>query len=114
MKTALKLVVFVLLFTLSACAQLGLTPAKTFEDKLAYAVGVHKAVLVATTQSLNAKSISSKDAVQVLKLADDSRLILDAAKQAGALGDMDGANAKLLLAQSALTALQAYLNERSK
>lgn len=114
MKTLHKYVAFVFLMLFVGCSQVGLTAPASFEDKLAYAVGVHTAVQIAAAQSLNAHAITSDDAKQVLKMADDSRLILDAARQASGMGDMTTANAKLILATTALTALQTYLTDRSK
>jgi hypothetical protein len=103
---------YVLLLLLAGCAQLGLSPARNFDDKLAYAYGTHTAVQQATTQSLNASDITSADASQVLKLADESRTLLDAAKAASSVGDINTASGKLLLATSILEQLQAYLRSR--
>lgn len=97
---------------LVACAQMGLAPAKTFDEKLAYAYGTHTAVLQAAASAVSNKELSSADGVQVLKLADESRTLLDAAKMASGLGDMSTANGKLLLATSILTQLQAYLRSK--
>lgn len=105
---------FILLLFLTGCASLGLTAPQTFDEKLAYAVGTHIAVQKAATQSLNAHAITSKEAEQVLKLADESRTVLNAAYAASQVGDMSGANAKLLMATSILTSLQSYLNSRSR
>jgi hypothetical protein len=95
---------------LCACTSLGLAPAQTFNQKLAYAYGTHTAVLQATTASVTAGSLSSADASYVLKLADDTRTLLDSAATLAAQGDAIGANNKLALATAALTALQTYLN----
>jgi len=99
-----------LVLLLVGCAALGLAPAQTLNQKIAYAYGTHTAVLQATTTSLSAGKISSADATQVLKLADDSKVLLDAATALSVSGDTTGANNKLTLAVSALTALQAYLS----
>lgn len=101
-----------LLVCLSACAQLGLAPAQTFDEKLAYAYGTHTAVLKAATLALNAKTISSKDAEQVAKLADESRQLLDAAHVAENSGDITTANGRLLLATNVLEQLQVFLRAR--
>jgi hypothetical protein len=103
---------YLLILLLSGCAQLGLAPAQNFDQKLAYAYGTHTAVLNATTASLNGKSITSADAEQVLKLANESRTLLDAARAAAGAGDPSTANGKLALATSILTQLQAYLRGR--
>lgn len=102
-----------ILLTVVGCAQLGLTTAKNFDERLAYAVAAHTAVQRSTAQSLEGHTITSQDAKAVLKMADDTRPLLDAALLARQIGNMDDANAKLLLAQTSLTALQAYLNSRS-
>lgn len=104
---------FVLLL-ITGCAQLGLTQPQTFEEKLAYAYGTHTAVLQSAAAGVNGKTLSSADGSQVLKLADESRSILDAARIANKAGDINTANGKLLLATSILTQLQAYLQARTK
>lgn len=98
-----------LLVLLAGCAQLGMAPAQNFDQKLAYAYGVHTAVINATAAALDAKSIRSTDAEQVKTLADQSRSLLDAAKVASAGGDLTTANSKLLLGTQILEQLQAYL-----
>lgn len=99
-----------LVLLLIGCASLGLQPAQTLNQKIAYAYGTHKAVLEATTASVTAGKLSSADATQVLKLADDSRVLLDAATSLAATGDTTGATNKLALATAALTALQTFIN----
>ena len=99
---------------LAGCASLGLTPPDTFDEKLAYAVTQHTAIVKTTIQSLNAHAISSSEAESVQKMAKESRLVLDGAFAASQLGDISAANGKLLLATSILTTLQSYLNSRSK
>ena len=97
------------LVTLVACAQLGLSSAKTFDQKLAYAYGTHTAVLQSAAAAVNAKTLSPTDGEEVLKLADESRALLDAAKAAG---DTATGGSKLALATTILTQLQTYLNAR--
>ena len=96
-------------FLLAACAQLGLQTADTFDKKLAYAYGTHTAVQNATSNRINQHQLTAADGEAVLKLADDSRILLDAAK---ATGDPTEAASKLALAMSVLTQLQAYLDTR--
>ena len=96
-------------FLLAACAQLGLQTADTFDKKLAYAYGTHTAVQNATKNRINQHQLTSADGEAVLKLADDSRVFLDAAKT---IGDPTEAASKLALAMSVLTQLQAYLDTR--
>lgn len=91
---------------LTGCAQLGLAPAQTFDQKLAYAYGTHTAVVQAAAGAVTSKALSKDDGTKVLALADQSRALLDAAKIAG---DPTEAGNKLLLATAILTQLQAYL-----
>lgn len=100
---------FLLLLTLVGCASLGLAPAQSFDQKLAYAYGTHTAVLQAAASAVTAKTLSPSDGEQVLKLADESRALLDAAKAAG---DTATGGNKLALATTILTQLQTYLNAR--
>lgn len=112
MKQAISL--FAVLLILVGCAQLGLQPAEKFEEKLAYAYGVHTAVLDSTKASLTAPkpTVTSAEATQVLKLADESRVILDASRVAFKAGDISTAEGKLLLATTILTQLQTYLRSK--
>lgn len=100
----------ILLVLLAGCAQLGLAPAQTLSQKIAYAYGTHTAVLQATTAAVTAGTLSSSDATSVLKMADGSQALLDSARALAAAGDVNGATNKLALATAALTALQQYLN----
>lgn len=99
------------LMTLSACAQLGIAPAQSFDQKLAYAEQVDTAVLTASTASLRAQQISSSDHEHVITIADQAKGLIDSAKLLSTT-DPAGANAKLALATSVLTQLQQYLNSR--
>lgn len=90
------------------------TPAKTFDEKLAYAYGTHTAVLQAATSGLQTGELTVADAEQVLKLADQTRALLDAAKLAAGTGDVSTAEGQLALAVNVLTELQNYLRSRRK
>lgn len=94
---------------LVGCASLGTEPAQTFSQKLAYAEGVHSAVLDATTSAVTAGTVGSADAQKILVQADQAEVVLNAAAAAHKAGDEAGANAKLAVALNALTALQEYL-----
>jgi len=98
------------LLALSACAQLGLSTPQSFDERLAQAYGAHTAVISATTTALTTGSISSTDAEHVQTIATTSRTLLDTAKAAETAGDTAGAQKNLVLAMSALQALQTYLN----
>lgn len=109
MKLRNAFTLFAFALVLTGCAGLATEPAQTFTQKLAYAVGVHTAVLQATTSAVEAGTLGSSDAQSLLVQADQARLVLDAAKAANDAGDTAGANSKLAIALSGLTALQEYL-----
>lgn len=99
--------------SLHGCATFGLAPASSFDQRLAYSYGTHTAVLTATTQSLEAGEISSEDATRVLKVADQARDALDAARLAAGAGDVTTAEGRLQLAVALLSELQTYLRRQS-
>jgi hypothetical protein len=103
------LTLFAFALVLTGCAGLGNEPAQTFNQKLAYAYGTHTAILQAATSSLEAGTISAANASDILKQADNAKLVLDTARQAFDAGDSAGANSKLAVAVTALGALQDYL-----
>lgn len=107
----LRLPLFLTLILLASCAQLGLAPAQSFDQKLAYAEQVDTAVLTASTAALRAEQISSDDHAKVIAMADQAKGLIDSAKLLSTT-DPTGANAKLALATSVLTQLQQYLNSR--
>lgn len=109
MKTLLKFAPIAFLLLLAACAQLGLAPASTFEQRLAYAVSQNAAVRQTAAVSLEHGEISLEDAQRVLKLTDETRQALDAARVASGVGDVSTAEGRLQLATSILVNLQAYL-----
>jgi hypothetical protein len=97
---------------LAGCAQLGLAPATTFDERLAYAVSQNAAVRTAAANSLDAGEIQLQDAKFVLKTTDEARTLLDAAKLASGAGDVSTAEGRLGVAVSVLTNLQAYLRSK--
>lgn len=101
----------VMMLGMTGCA--AFTKPQSFDDRLAYAYGVHTAVQTAAANSVNAKELSSAQGEQVLKLADDSRRILDAASVAIDAGDIRTAEGQLALATNILTQLQTYLRRPS-
>lgn len=99
-------------FLATSCASIGLAPAQSFSDKLAYAYGVHTAVLNTAALSVASKSLSVADARKVLSLADQSRGLLDDAKALSSSGaDTATATGKLILATQILEQLQTYLKK---
>jgi hypothetical protein len=98
---------------LQGCAQLGLTPARSFDDRLAYAYATHTAVVEVVSSAAQTGQLTPPEARQAANLAENSRQLLDAAKALEST-DTAGATAKLTLASSVLTQLQTYLKARSQ
>lgn len=98
-------------FALSGCTSVGLQQPQSVEQRLAYAYGTHTAVLDAAAAAVTAGRLSADEGERILKLADDSRAVLDASRVAFAAGDVATANERLLLALNILTQLQTYLNK---
>jgi hypothetical protein len=99
-----------LLLLLSGCALLGITKPLTFDEQLATAYTAHTTVDQAATVAVQAGSLSSAQGDKVIALSNTARSILDAAKAAEKAGNTAGASAQLILATSALTAIQTFLN----
>lgn len=97
---------------LTACASLGLAPAKTLSDRLAYGYSTLSAVQYAAATATTAGELSYSDAEDVLKLADQSRVLLDGAKAVLAT-DPEAAATKLSLAVAILTQLQSYMRSKA-
>jgi hypothetical protein len=108
-----KIAIIPLLLILTACASLGLAPASTFEERLAYAVSQNAAVRNTAAVSLERNELSLEDAQRVLKITDEVRTALDAARLAAGAGDVSTAEGRLQLATSILVNLQAYLRSRA-
>lgn len=104
-----KLALWPILLLLAACAQLGVQPAQSFDERLAYAYGTNTAVREASTSALNAGEITPDDMERVIALNDQARALLDAARLAHGTGDLETADARLTLAVSVLTQVQTYL-----
>src|SRR6266852_6028243 len=100
-----------LLLLLGSCSSVGLAPAQSFDQKLAYAEQVDTSVLTASTASLRAGQISSADQQQVITMADQAKALIDSAKLLEATDPIQ-ANAKLALASAVLTQIQSYLTAR--
>lgn len=103
-----NLLASVALLALAACAQLGLAPAQTFDQKLAYAYGTHTAIVASAAQATKTGTLNATDAEHVLTLADQSRQFLDAA-HAVETSNVNDASAKLALATAILNQLTIYL-----
>ncbi len=101
------------LLILTACASLGLAPASSFDERLAYAVSQNAAVRNAAAVSLERQEIALEDAQRVLKITDEVRAALDAAGLASGVGDVSTAEGRLQLATALLINLQNYLRSRA-
>ncbi len=102
---------FVLLL-LTACAQLGLAPAKSFDQQVAYGYSTLASVRSTAANALKTKTIDVSDAEQVQALADQARAGLDAARGAWNVGDTQTAMGRLQLANSVLTQLAVFLQSK--
>lgn len=111
LRASRPLAVVLVAFLLTACAQLGLAPATSFEERLAYAVSQNAAVRQTAANSLEAGDITLADAQSVLKITDEARALLDGARVAAGAGDISTAEGRLSLATTILVKLQAYLRE---
>lgn len=96
------------------CTSLGLQPAKSFDERLAYAYSTHTSVLTAAANSVEAGTLGADDAQQLLAMTDDARLLLDSARVAATGGDVGTAEGRLTLATNVLTELLNYLNSKGK
>jgi len=105
-----KLLIIPLLALLASCTMLGITKPLTFDEQLATAYTAHTTVVQAATVAVQAGSLSSAQGDKVVALSNTSRSILDAARAAESAGNATGASAQLILATSALTAIQTFLN----
>lgn len=108
-----KFAIVPLLLILTACAHLGLAPASSFEERLAYAVSQNAAVRETAAVSLERNELALEDARRVLKITDEVRTALDAARLAAGAGDVSTAEGRLQLATSILTNLQIFLRSRA-
>lgn len=100
------------LVLLAACTSIGIQPAKSFDQQLAYAYSSHTAVLDSASNALEAGDITTEDAETVLQLADQSRVLLDSARLAAGAGDVATAEGRLALATNVLEQLLTYLRTR--
>lgn len=109
-----KLSILAALWLLTACSSLGLAPAQSFDQKLAYAVGVQTSVRQSAADGVASNQLSVADGQAILKMTDDSRSLIDAAKLAADANNLGAANSKLALATVVLTQMQQYLKDHAK
>ena len=99
-----------LVLVLSAgCASIGATPAKSFDQQLAYGYATVTAVRTSAADALNVGTIQITDAQHVLIVTDTARAGLDVARTSSAAGDTSTALGKLTEATAILTAAQSFL-----
>ena len=94
----------------AACA--GMVAPKNTEQSVAYGYATLAGVRNTTADLLAAGKIKREDAVQVQEIADQARVLLDAAKVASGINDLPTATAKMQLALSVLGNLEAYLKTK--
>ncbi len=94
------------------CAQLGLAPAQSIDQQIAYAYTVNASVRSTAADLLTAKTINMADAKMVLSMTDQVRSALDIARVAVAAGIPKDAQSALTLANDVLTQVQVYLAKR--
>lgn len=94
---------------LVACAQVGLAPAQSFDERLAYGYSTVTSVRTSAAAALNTGAISVTDAEHALTVTDQARAGLDAAKVSNGVGDTSTATGKLAAATSVLVEVQQYL-----
>lgn len=96
---------------LAGCAALGLQPAQSLDERLAYAYGTYTAVLQATASAQAAGSVSAVDVGHVRVIADQVRALLDGARAVETTNPA-GASNQLQLATRILAELQTYLRSK--
>lgn len=101
-----------LLLCLSACASLGLEPAQGLTERIGYAYAATDALVQSTTTALDARTITSEEALYVRQTAVRTRDLLQSAEAVHAAGDTGTAEARLALAQAVLRELQSYVTRQ--
>lgn len=104
--------VFWLMFLVS-CAQLGLAPPQTLNEKLAVAYGTITEITTAATLALNENKISVIDGQNIANTAELALQGLNVVKVMQS-SDLPAAEAKLKAVQAGLDILRSYLIDRSK
>lgn len=102
-----------LLLFLSACTALGVATPQTFNEKLAAGYSTVTASRDATATLLSSGKLSASDAQNVQDQLNNARTGLDLAREVHATNPPAG-DAKLDAVVTALTALQAYLQSRTR
>lgn len=95
-----------------SCAQIGLAPAQSVEQQIAYGYTTLASVRSTTADLLTAKTIKVDDAKMVQGMADQARAALDLARVAVSAGIPKDAQSALTLANSVLSQINTYLATR--
>ena len=114
MKRILKTfsLMFAALVLFAACTQMGLTPAQSLDEKIAYGYGAVTSVRTSAAQAVTVGAISKADGSAVLAATDSARAVLDGASAASRYGDAPTAMTKLATATAIIAQLQQYLTAR--
>jgi len=94
---------------MASCAQLGLTPPQSTQDRIMYGYSQTTGVYQGIAQAVTAGSISKAQGMDAIKTVDGARAALDAANMANKAGDATGALKYLQTAMTVLQAIQAQL-----
>lgn len=111
MRNVQRYFMFYVVAMLTGCAQMGVPPANTFDERLAAGYALNAQVRATATELLNAKKISSSDGQNVLEQTNNARTGLDIAKTMS-MTSLESAEGKLNAVRTVLTALQSYLASR--
>jgi hypothetical protein len=100
-----------LLFTLTACALLGVPKPETFNQRVAFALGQVTAIRESATELVSSNAITADDAENVQAQANNARAGIDIAISYQST-DPSQAENRLAAAQVILDALKAYLQSQ--
>jgi hypothetical protein len=107
----LKIQALSLFLLIAGCSLFDIQP-QNINERLAIAYNLLTSVQESAANSLNAGDLSADEGEQVLMLADESRVLLDATRVALSGGDTSTAEGKLNLSMSLLSQLQIYLRSQ--
>lgn len=105
---AIRSVFIALILSLTACAQLGLPTATTFQERLTAGYALNAEVRSSAVTLLNAKKLTADDGQNILDQTNTARAGLDVARTIGK-SDPKAGDTKLTAIRTVLVALQAYL-----
>lgn len=105
--------VIAFLFVLTGCASLGIAPAESLKQRMAYGYGTYSAVNYAAANGITRGELSPSDGDSILKITDQGKALLDSAKL---VVDTDPklAENRLVLALTILQSAQAFIDKKAK